>query len=142
MRALAVRNLSLGKMLKIPIKEKMMQEIIKKTFGGLSAQYYIRQLFFGFLFAALIVYVVISGGKPIQFSMIALLVINTLLYPYSRFVYESVVGFIMGNNVFFVNAIFMIVMKIFTMMLCWSFAIFIAPIGLAYLYYHHSKAAS
>lgn len=119
-----------------------MQEIIKKTFGGLSAQYYIRQLFFSCLFAALIVYVVVSGGRSIQFSMIAFLAINTLLYPYSRFVYESVVGYIMGDNVFFVNAIFMIVMKVFTMMLCWSFAIFIAPIGLAYLYYHHSKAAS
>jgi hypothetical protein len=128
--------------LKIQIKEKTMQDMIKKTFGGLSAQYYIRQLFFGSLFAALIIYVVLNGGKPVQLSMIALLAINTFLYPYSRFVYESVVGFIMGNNVFFVNAIFMIIFKIFTMMLCWSFAIFIAPIGLAYLYYHHSKTAS
>ena len=119
-----------------------MQEIIKKTFGGLSAQYYIRQLFFGSLFTAIMIYAVINGGKPIQFNMIALLAINTFLYPYSRFVYESVVGFIMGDNVFFVNAIFMLVMKIFTMMLCWSFAIFVAPIGLAYLYYRHSKTAS
>lgn len=119
-----------------------MKEIIKKTFGGLSAQYYIRQLFFGSLFAIMVIYMAVSGGKPIQFGMIALLAINTLLYPYSRFVYESVVGFIMGNNVFFVNAIFMIFVKIFTMLLCWSFAIFIAPIGLAYLYYHHSKTAS
>jgi len=119
-----------------------MQEIIKKTFGGLSNQYYLRQLFFGSLLAALIIYAFINGGKPIPFSMIALLAINTFLYPYSRFVYESVVGFIMGNNVFYVNAIFMMIMKVFTMMLCWSFAIFIAPIGLAYLYYHHSKTAS
>ena len=119
-----------------------MQEIIKKTFGGLSAQYYIRQLFFGSLFAALMIYVAINGDKPVPFSMIALLVINTLLYPYARFVYESVVGFIMGNNVFFVNAIFMMFMKLVTMLLCWSMAIFIAPLGLAYLYYHHSKAAN
>lgn len=119
-----------------------MQEIIKKTFGGLSAQYYIRQLFFGSLFSALIFYMFVSSGKPIQFSMIALLAINTLLYPYSRFVYESVVGFIMGNNVFFVNAMLMMFVKLLTMALCWGFAIFVAPIGLAYLYYHHSKAAS
>src|SRR5690554_4306886 len=130
------------KVLKIPIKEEIMQEIIKKTFGGLSAQYYIRQLFFGSLFAALVIYMAINGGKPIKFSMVALLAVNTLLYPYSRFVYESVVRFIIGDNVFFVNAIFMIVIKIFTMLLCWGFAIFIAPIGLAYLYYHHSKTAS
>jgi hypothetical protein len=30
--------------------------------------------------------------------------------------------------------------KIFTMVICWACAIFIAPIGLAYLYYHHTKA--
>lgn len=119
-----------------------MQEIIRKTFGGLSAQYYLRQLFFGSLFAAFMIYAAISGENPAPISMIALLVINTLLYPYSRFVYESIVGFIMGNNVFFVNAIFMMFMKLVTMLLCWSFAIFIAPIGLAYLYYRHSKATT
>jgi len=119
-----------------------MHPIIAKTFGGLSTQYYFRQFFFGALFFALIFFAMSKSPHPIQISLVILLAINTLLYPYSRFVYESVVGFIMGDNVFFVNAIFMIVMKIFTMMLCWSFAIFIAPIGLAYLYYHHSKTAS
>jgi|SRR3990167_10042483 len=119
-----------------------MQDIIKKTFGGLSAQYYIRQLFFGAIFSSLIIYMLISGNKPIEFTLIFLLAINTFLYPYSRFVYESIVEFIMGNNVFFVNAIFMLVVKIFTMLLCWGFSIFVAPIGLAYLYWHHSKTAS
>lgn len=119
-----------------------MQQILRKTFGGLSAQYYGRHLFFAALFAALIIYVSLNGEEPVQLSMIALLVINTLLYPYSRFVYESAVRFIMGNNIFFVNAIFMMITKLMTMLLCWSLAIFIAPIGLAYLYYHHSKAVS
>ncbi len=67
------------------------------------------------------------------------IIINTLLYPYSRFVYESIVGFIMGENIFFVNAIFMIFLKFITMTICWVFALFVAPIGLAYLYYYHSK---
>jgi hypothetical protein len=70
--------------------------------------------------------------------MIALLVVNTLLYPYSRFVYEGVMGFIVGQNVFWMNVLFM---KLVTMALCWSCAIFIALIGLAYLYYHHSKGS-
>jgi hypothetical protein len=34
----------------------------------------------------------------------------------------------------------MLFVKVITMALCWCFAIFIAPIGLGYLYYHHSKA--
>ena len=66
--------------------------------------------------------------------------VSTFLYPYSRFVYESVVGFLMGENVFYFNAFVMLFAKLFTMLMCWSFAIVVAPIGLAYLYFHHSKA--
>lgn len=28
-----------------------------------------------------------------------------------------------------------------TMLMCWSLALFIAPLGLAYLYFYHSRAA-
>ncbi|ABE53889.1 conserved hypothetical protein [Shewanella denitrificans OS217] len=82
---------------------------------------------------------VAQGEGPIQYGFIGLLIANTLLYPYSRFVYENVVGFILGRQVFFVNAIFMLVVKLFTMALCWCLAIFIAPIGLLYLYFRNSK---
>ncbi len=71
--------------------------------------------------------------------MLLFIAISTLLYPYSRFVYDSIIGFIMGENVFFVNAIKLLIIKFTTMTLCWVFSIFVAPIGLAYLYFHHSK---
>ncbi|EAA7274365.1 hypothetical protein B6G11_01825 [Salmonella enterica] len=35
--------------------------------------------------------------------------------------------------------IVMLMAKVITMCLCWIFSIFIAPVGLAYLYYYHSK---
>lgn len=35
----------------------------------------------------------------------------------------------------------MLFIKLFTMAMCWAFAIFIAPVGLAWLYWHHSKPA-
>lgn len=117
-----------------------MHPVIAKTFGGLSPQYYFRQLFFGLLFPSLMYFMVIQGSHSIQISMAIFMAINTLLYPYSRFVYESVMRFLMGENVFFVNALLMLFVKMMTMAICWSAAIFIAPIGLAYLYYHHSKA--
>ncbi len=75
-----------------------------------------------------------------SFGLLIMLAINTLLYPYARFVYESVVDFIPGNNVFFVNAVLMMSIKLVTMMLCWGAAIVVAPVGLAYLYHHHSKS--
>ena len=52
---------------------------------------------------------------------------STILYPYSRFVYESIIGFVMGENVLYINAIFMFVTKFLTMAMCWTFAIVVAP---------------
>lgn len=118
-----------------------MHPVIQKTLGGLSPQYYFRQFFFGLIVAAFIFFMSTQGGRPMPIGMLFFTVISTLLYPYSRFVYESCVGFIMGENIFFVNAIFMLISKFVTMAMCWAFSIFVAPIGLAYLYYHHSKAA-
>ena len=118
-----------------------MHPVIQKTLGGLSAQYYFRQLFFGLVIGVFIFIMSMQGGHSMPIGILLITVVSTLLYPYSRFVYESIVSFIMGENIFIVNAIFMLAFKFATMALCWAFAIIVAPIGLAYLYYHHSKAA-
>src|SRR5258706_9284625 len=67
---------------------------------SLSPQYYFRQFIFGLIFPALMTFMLTRSAHPIPLVMVGLLAINTLLYPYSRFVYEGVVGFIMGQNVF------------------------------------------
>lgn len=116
-----------------------MKNIIRKTFGGLTTQYYMRNLFFGSLFPAALILTMYLGNNPFNYQALPVLTINTLLYPYSRFVYESVIGFIIGNNVFFVNPMLMLFTKTMTMIFCWGLAIFVAPIGLIYLYYINSK---
>lgn len=117
-----------------------MHPIFQKTLGGLSPQYYFRQLFFGALLGAFPIFMASQGGHSASIGMYFFAIVSTLLYPYSRFVYESALGFIMGENVFFVNAMTMLISKLITMFICWVCAIFIAPIGLAYLYFHHSRA--
>lgn len=124
-----------------------MHPILLKTFGGLSKKYYIRQFLFGLLFPVGIYFVMMGvksskNGGELPASFIVYLVINQFLYPYSRFVYESVVGYVMGDNVFFVNAVSLIFIKYLSMSLCYMFAIFLAPIGLIYLYFHHSKKSN
>lgn len=116
-----------------------MRQIFAMTFGGLTPSYYARQLFFGALFAAFFIYMKSRTPHGIDFATVAISVASTLLYPYSRFVYESVIGFITGHNVFFVNALLMLSVKFITMFICWFLAIFIAPLGLLYLYWHHSR---
>ena len=97
-----------------------MHPVIQKTFGGLTKQYYFRQLFFGAIFAAIIIFMTTRGNNPPMYGIWVFSIICTLLYPYSRFVYESIVGFIMGDNVFFTSAIFMMLIKYLTMSLCWQ----------------------
>jgi hypothetical protein len=116
-----------------------MGTILQKTFGGLSREYYFRQLIFGAVLAGLMIAININSGLTLPVTFIAILIVNALLYPYSRFVYESIMAFIMGDNVFFLNGIIMLFLKLMTMVLCFSFAIFIAPIGLIYLYFYHSR---
>jgi len=111
---------------------------IKKTFGGLSSPYYLRQVFFGGIFSAFLFVLLSQGGDKRIFSYF-IFIANTFLYPYSRFVYESVADFIFGDNVFFVNALFLLVAKFITMLLCYGFAFVIAPLGLLYLYFYHTK---
>jgi F0F1-type ATP synthase assembly protein I len=119
--------------------EDLMHPVITKTFGGLSGSYYFRQFIFGLVFPLFIYNLTSRGGQPLHLPMVLMMVVSALLYPYSRFVYESVVGFIVGENVFFVNAILLLAVKAASMLFCWMGAILIAPLGLAYLYYHHSK---
>ena len=121
-----------------------MHPIIERTFCGLSSQYYVRQFFFGLIFPVLFV-VALHGGAghsahSVSFSHYFYLAINTLLYPYSRLAYERLVGFVVGDNIFIVNATVMLVVKSMTMALCWGMAIFIAPIGLFIIYVYSRKA--
>ncbi len=120
-----------------------MKQIIAKTFGGLTRQYYVRQFLFGLIFPSILVFGFYQGDPQASMSVgaAALFIANTFLYPYSRFVYESVIDFIMGDNVFWVNAFMMLTVKFVTIALCWSLAIFIAPVGLVYLYFYHSRQA-
>lgn len=114
----------------------MFKSFLKKTFAGLSAQCYIRHFIFG---AAISIIFFLSTMKSIYFGAIFTLIINAVLYPYSRFIYETIVNYVMGNNKFLVDLKWFFIFKIITIVLCWGLAIFIAPIGLLYLYFYHSK---
>ncbi|WP_206951298.1 hypothetical protein [Trinickia acidisoli] len=118
-----------------------MHPIITRSFGGLTRAYYIRNFLFGLIFPAMLLFVFSHGKAHMAMSVEAFLTVfvaaNCFLYPYSRFVYESVVDYIVGRNLFFVNAILMLFVKLMTMLFCWYLAIVIAPIGLAYLYFRN-----
>ena len=118
-----------------------MLPFIAKTFGGLSKEYYFRQFLFGLLFFAFFTFLVFKAPNGPAIQPLIFFVVNLILYPYSRFVYESLVGFVMGRNIFIIPIFLMLFVKMITMMICFMFAVFIAPFGLAYLYFRHSRQA-
>ena len=93
-------------------------------------------LFLDLFLVAFFVFMLLKGANGIPVNFLIMLVVNALLYPYSRFVYESVVGFVIGNNVFISSALFMLAVKLFMMVVCFFCVIFIAPVGLVYLYFY------
>lgn len=121
-----------------------MKNIFLKTFGGLTTSYLIRQYFFGILIGVCFIGFLSMGesaetGKIVKTPLIIFTVINVILYPYARYVFDSAVGFIMGDNVFLLPLPMMFAIKFANIVLCFAFAIFMAPAGLLYLYFYHSK---
>ncbi|QCI10679.1 hypothetical protein E6B08_04320 [Pseudomonas putida] len=112
-----------------------MDRLKATIFGSMKSGYYFRQLVFGAILGALFITGKIKSSPDLPLGEIAMALVSTVLYPYSRFVYESIVGFIMGNNLFVVPGLILLLVKFFTMIMCWFLAIFIAPLGLAYIYW-------
>jgi hypothetical protein len=114
-----------------------MRSIIAATFGGLRLGYYARQLFFAGILGIGFVWIDTSMKGEISWlnSMWALL--TTLLYPYSRFLYESVADFLLGENTFLVDGVLFVAGKLTFMLACWFLAILLAPLGLLYLYFRN-----
>lgn len=121
-----------------------MRLVIEKTFFGLEKAYYLRQLFFGMLVPGIFILAACFAKNapntlPPPLATYIGLIAYTFLYPYSRFVYDSIVGFICGDNVFYTSFGWMLFLKWAAILICYFFAVFIAPIGLLILYIHHSK---
>ena len=116
-----------------------MNDIFRKTLGGLTREYYFRQFFFGLIIMVAFYYMRTQGDiSKLEIKDILLMIVNTFLYPYARFIYESIMDFFLGNNTFWTSGIilyFVMVFKIMMMFICWAAAIVIAPVGLLYLYY-------
>lgn len=122
------------------------QNVLRKTFGGLKREYLIRQYFFAIMFAVAITMFLTWAEQEatkdpdagMTWTFYFFLVVDTILYPYSRWVYETVLGFILGRNLFIAPLDTFFLVKLFTMAICFGLAIWIAPIGLMVIYIYHT----
>lgn len=115
---------------------------MKQFFNLLDKEVYFRHLFFGILlsiFPIYYAYTMISIKVVVGIILLLWQVINIFAYPYSRFTYESICNFVIGENFFLINAFTLLLWKFVTMIMCFFGSIFIAPFGLLYLYINKNK---
>ena len=124
----------------------------QKTFGGLPQGQYLRHFLFGLICYAFTVFMLgyvpyhNLGKTEMLIGSIAGGLVCLLLYPYSRFVYESVRDYFFGGTttVYFGSTAFAARYRMATdiflgMLLCYWFAFLIAPFGLIRLYFRNRK---
>lgn len=117
--------------------------IMRNSFGGLTKEYYLRNIFIGSIFGICAWYLIDTlekgSSNPKGLSTIItikiLIVLNSVLYPYSKFMYDSIWGVVLGDRVYAysinpISIFFILIMRY----LCWAFAIVLAPLGLIIIY--------
>ena len=93
-----------------------------------------RQLIFGAVIAVALLWLPLGTNNEVTVRFALWLTVNTVVYPYLRFVYETVTDFILGDKVFILPTVILLPWKQVTMFLCLTMAIFVAPVGLADIY--------
>ena len=119
---------------------------LKRIFGALQPTYLIRAYVISAVFMAMMVWLVLypAKGEPLTIDRIAPLVIfgiGALLFPFSKLVWDEIKRVMMGGNVFFLPIIFLLPLKLLVNYMLWGFSIFIAPLGIAYLWLRSRQSA-
>lgn len=104
------------------------KKIIKEIFSSVDRTFLFRQYFFAIVFFLIMMF----GNFP-SFSVLILLIINTILYPFARITFDSAFSFLIGNQIFILPIFLMFFIKIVKFILIYLFAIFIAPISIIYI---------
>lgn len=111
---------------------------LNRTFGALDPKYLIRAYVLSAAFMALMVWMLTYSTPPSAdknpLPMLIYFSIGALVFPFSKLVWDEMKRVMMGGNVFYLNAILLLFCKLIINYLLWSFALFIAPIGMAYLW--------
>lgn len=113
-------------------------DYLRRIFGSINTQYLVRAYVFSFALFGLMAYFLVvsrSEATPVNWPVMAIFFISALLFPFSKLVYDELKSFLLGNNVFYLNALVVLFAKLFINVFLFSFAIFVAPLGVLYLHF-------
>ncbi|SPU46612.1 hypothetical protein [Brevundimonas diminuta] len=119
---------------------------IKRIFGSVQPRYLIRAYVLSAAFMAFMTWMMLSlgGAKPLhdRAATLAVFGVGALLFPFSKLVWDEIKRVMMGETVFFMNTIILMFLKVLVNFFLWGFSIFIAPLGILYLWFRSRNAAA
>lgn len=111
--------------------------VLKRIFGGLNTQYMVRAYVIGAVFYALMIFIAFQGEKGVGEKSAVLLYFGlcTLLFPFAKLVWDQIKGFILGETFLILPIVFLYPAKLIVNVILFSFAVFIAPFGMAFIWF-------
>lgn len=109
--------------------------MLGRILNGVERTYLIRAWLIAACFFALMAVVAFQNKNGVQVAPLIYFAICTLLFPFSKLVWDEIKALVMGQNIIFMNALILMLLKVFINALLWSFAPFIAVIGIGYIWY-------
>jgi|GEM_PF-3985563 len=116
-----------------------MKKALFSAFGGLEKKYLVKQYIIGIVICVFYANIVMKYGQGLGILTIITFGINTILYPYSQYLFGLVAGCVFGSTRFDLSSIVLLIAKLLSVILCWTGAVFIAPLGLAYIHYRKGR---
>jgi len=119
---------------------------ISRTFGALRPAYMIRAYVIGAIFFACMVWLRLqtpdAHGNTDKVMLLIYLFVCTLLFPFAKLIWDELRNVALGSNFFVMNAVILVFLKLLVNMMLWFFAVFVAPLGVLYLWYRSREVSA
>lgn len=123
-------------------------QFFNRVFGAVNRAYLVRAYVIGVAIFAFLVWAMSSyldSNPDKQFNhygIFTYFAICTVLFPFAKLAWDQLRDFAMGGNLIVMNAIFLLMLKVWINAFLWSSAVFVAPLGMFWLWYKTRDSVS
>lgn len=110
---------------------------LKRIFGWVRPAYYLRAYIIGAIFLGgyFLLRRQATASEIAQNGMLPFLAICTLLFPFSKLVWDEFKALMRGDTITIMPLLWSVAGKLIINLMLWIFAPFVAPFGLLYLWF-------
>lgn len=109
--------------------------LLHRIFGSLKPSYLIRAYVIGGAIFAIYATFSVQSATESSPAFWIYCAVSTILFPFSKLVWDEIMSMMMGGAIFMVNALIMIFLKVVINVLLWASAILVAPFGVLFLWF-------